>query len=491
MLTMSTHELEMWHISENDKEDMNGESLNHLHSGDSYVVRWKYHITSTGRTLKGAPSKHNVTGRYRVAYFFWQGSCCSISDKGVAALMTVELDKERGPQVQVTQGQESPAFLNLFKGALVVHKGKRDESPDTPWRLFLVRGEMELEAHLVEIEVDSAQLRSRGSLVLINTQTGIVHLWHGAKSLRHSRKIATVASEKLLSSETMTEMGWKNGVRIKLKEQFEGAETRDFWEGFGGSRSKNQHFSLLEDENSYDWTPRMWHMVATHNKFQALEVVPSFRATTLPNPLPFTQADLYSQTQPGLFMVDGGHRVWVWQGWWPDESSPEDVAATTGSATLRFNHARRAALETTLTYCQLKARAQAKDKAKKTNKKVEQHPPVIEPEVVIAGLEPLEFSNLFIHWTPREDIRQIQEKEGHWTKGQHYSVSSILKKLCRTQYSLEEINTRPLPDGVDPLRLEVYLNGDDFFEALGMTREEFYNMPSWKQVDHKKKANLF
>lgn len=70
-------------------------------------------------------------------------------------------------------------------------------------------------------------------------------------------------------------------------------------------------------------------------------------------------------------MVDGGHRVWVWQGWWPDESSPEgDVAATTGSATLRFNHARRAALETTLTYCQLKAKAQAKEKAKKTNKKV-------------------------------------------------------------------------------------------------------------------------
>merc|ERR1719369_2359130 len=82
-LTMSTEELEMWHVSENDKEEMNGESLNHLHSGDSYVVRWKYHITSTGRTLTGAPSKHNVTGRYRVAYFFWQGECSSISDKGV------------------------------------------------------------------------------------------------------------------------------------------------------------------------------------------------------------------------------------------------------------------------------------------------------------------------------------------------------------------------------------------------------------------------
>jgi len=485
---MSTEELEMWHISENDKEEMSGGSLNHLHSADSYVVRWKYHITSTGRTLKGAPSKHNVTGRYRVAYFYWQGLCSSLSDKGVAALMTVELDKERGPQVRVTQGQECPAFLNLFKSALVVHKGKRDESPSGPWRLFLVRGDMELEAHLVEIEVDSAHLRSRGSLVLINTQTGIVHLWNGAKALRHTRKIASVASEKLLSSESMLEMGWKRGVNIKVKEQFEGAETRDFWEAFGGSRAKKHHFSLLDDEHSYDWTPRMWHMVADHKEFQAKEVVSAFRATTLPNPLPFTQADLYSVTQPALFIIDGGHRVWVWQGYWPDESSPEEVAIT-GSAALRFNFARRAALETALTYCQLKAKAQANDKAKKTNKKVDENPPVIEPEVVIAGLEPLEFSNLFIHWTPREDIVQLQEKEGRWTKGEHYSVSSILKQLCRTRYSLEEIKAQP--DGVDPLRLEVYLNEEDFYEALSMTREEFYNLQSWKQADLKKKANLF
>ena len=44
---MSTHELEMWHISENDKEDMK-ESLNHLHSGHPgwfWLEQWeKMHL---------------------------------------------------------------------------------------------------------------------------------------------------------------------------------------------------------------------------------------------------------------------------------------------------------------------------------------------------------------------------------------------------------------------------------------------------------------
>lgn len=58
----------------------------------------------------------------------------------------------------------------------------------------------------------------------------------------------------------------------------------------------------------------------------------------------------------------------MWQGWWPAEDTPTnnnnnneekdapngcpDDAATTGSAQLRFNFARRAALQTTLNYAQ-------------------------------------------------------------------------------------------------------------------------------------------
>lgn len=41
-------------------------------------------------------------------------------------------------------------------------------------------------------------------------------------------------------------------------------------------------------------------------------------------------------------------------------------------------------------------------------------------------------------------------------------VADALSKLSKNQYSLEELTTRPLPEGVDPLRLEIYLSDKDF-----------------------------
>ena len=41
-------------------------------------------------------------------------------------------------------------------------------------------------------------------------------------------------------------------------------------------------------------------------------------------------------------------------------------------------------------------------------------------------------------------------------------MAEVLSKLCLTMYSWEELQKRPLPDGVDPLRLECYLVDDEF-----------------------------
>ncbi|XP_050688505.1 supervillin-like isoform X3 [Eriocheir sinensis] len=489
LLTISTNDFKVWHVSEYGKVLMSEASRTHLYTGDTYVVRWYYLVTATGRTLKGEPSKHNVTGRTRVAYFFWQGSDSSVSDKGVSALMTVELDEERGPHVRVSMGSEPPAFLNLFKGGLVIHRGRQDdEHPQKDWKLFIVRGELENEGHLVEVDVDSSHLRSRGCLVLVSLNTGVIHLWLGAKALKGTREVATTTAQKLLETSD-SDMGWRSTTTKKIKKQYEGAESRDFWEGFGGS--KNKHYSLLDDEHSYDWTPRVWHLEAKHDSFQASEIVCSYRATSTPNPLPVVQSDLYSAQQPALFMVDSGHRVWVWQGWWPDESSEGDEFSATGSAVLRFNFARRAALQTALNYCQLKAKAQAKSLAAKSYKKTEVEVSVVEPQLVVAGMEPAEFTNVFPVWTPRPEVTAIQEKEGRWKPGGQHLVATILAQLSRTQYSLAELTAKPLPDGADPLHLEVYLSPEEFTEALGMSRDDFYSLQAWKQTEIKKKAKLF
>jgi len=38
-------------------------------------------------------------GIERCCYFFWLGNDCSVNEEGATAVMTIELDKEKGPQV--------------------------------------------------------------------------------------------------------------------------------------------------------------------------------------------------------------------------------------------------------------------------------------------------------------------------------------------------------------------------------------------------------
>ena len=42
------------------------------------------------------------------------------------------------------------------------------------------------------------------------------------------------------------------------------------------------------------------------------------------------------------------------------------------------------------------------------------------------------------------------------------SLEATLSELSRSTYSWEELRQRPLPDGVDPAKLEKYLTDEDF-----------------------------
>lgn len=102
-------------------------------------------------------------------------------------------------------------------------------------------------------------------------------------------------------------------------------------------------------------------------------------------------------------------------------------------------------------------------------------------------------------------------------------MEDVLAKLCKTIYPLADLLARPLPEGVDPLKLEIYLTDEDFEVsglpgggrggshtsgpsisslgllgspvlpqfALDMTREEYSALPAWKQVNLKKAKGLF
>ncbi len=61
---------------------------------------------------------------YNICYYYYVGEKSSLNEKGASALMTVELDKEKGPQVRVEEGNEPPAFLNFFSGTILLVQGR-------------------------------------------------------------------------------------------------------------------------------------------------------------------------------------------------------------------------------------------------------------------------------------------------------------------------------------------------------------------------------
>jgi len=69
------------------------------------------------------------------------------------------------------------------------------------------------------------------------------------------------------------------------------------------------------------------------------------------------------------------------------------------------------------------------------------------------------------------------------------NVNKTIRK--KKLYTLEELQAKPPPAGIDTSQKEMYLLDQEFIEVFGMPKEEFINLPSWKQTLEKKKYNLF
>lgn len=80
--------------------------------------------------------------------------------------------------------------------------------------------------------------------------------------------------------------------------------------------------------------------------------------------------------------------IWIWQGWWPDNGTEDQ----SGSKTIRWQAERRAAMTLAIRYWQKTRNVQT------TNLPI---------YLVWAGLEPLQFINLFPEWMYRDDVAEL------------------------------------------------------------------------------------
>ncbi|XP_036428882.1 supervillin isoform X2 [Colossoma macropomum] len=460
---LATVSVDAWHIREFDDFEIPAESVGQLHEGDTYVIRWKYSITSVvGKRQKPGEVSASGPGRERTACFFWQGRHSSVSGRGTSALMTVELGNHEGAQVLVSQGKEPPCFLQLFQGGLIIHKGCREDAAKNTggWRLFCVRGEVAIEGSLLEVECCSASLRSRACLLLLGVCERQLYLWQGCKSHPAAREVAKRTVERLTQT-CPPELGLNSNSSLKVQEIEEGSEPQEFWNVLG-QQDRKTYDCMLQDPGKYNFTPRLYRLSASAGIFEGEEQLSPCRVVNAVIAMPFLQENLYSAPQPALFLLDNRMEVYLWQG-----QQPEDTECT-GSAGIRWDNERKCAMETALQYC----------KAKNSRR-----PP--QAYMILAGAEPLTFTNIFPYWEKDPSIR-VQG-----LRNKVILVEDALSKLSKNQYSIEELTAKPLPEGVDPLHLELYLSDKDFQDVLQMTREEFSTLPNWKQLNLKKSKGLF
>lgn len=393
-----------WHADAEGNQELSTDLHPHFYANEAYTALWKYQISITVRELSGKVSTRSTVGRDRYVYYNWQGIDATASEKGTSTLHMVELDKEKGSQMIIQQFSEIPAFVRLFK-MMFIHKRREDESRYDRWRMYLITGGANdtNEAIAMEVPCEMRQLRSRACIFLVQGRNGQLVLWKGSKTSEMQQKIALSVCSKLCGKKYPEFFATE---KIRLREYVEGHESSEFFDAICGDKSSRlTYHSLMERTEAFDFTPRMYELTSKNGSFEAIEVVSGMRSADHYTAFPFVQLDLYNARQPTLFLIDNGHVLYLWQGWWPKNPIEETTASQdevdvnnieNRAGENRWHLERCEAMQTSIDYW--KAKCGHNDKYRR------------DAYIVTAGYEPIEFQTIFPEWTVRDDVIEMNSQ---------------------------------------------------------------------------------
>ncbi|XP_067892908.1 scinderin like b [Heterodontus francisci] len=273
MVDDGSGKVQIWRIEEFDKQPVDPSSYGQFYGGDCYIILYTYQL--------GGREKHLI--------YTWQGKKATKDELGASAALTVNLDDQMqgSPvQVRVTQGQEPPHLLSLFKDKpLIVHLGgtsrKGGQSPAAPHRLFHIRKSSTGATRAVEVTCEAQSLNSNDTFVLKTPQ--VTYIWKG---------LGASAAELKTAQYVNTVLGG-NAIQVQ-----EGNESEDFWKALGG-KQKYQSSKCLKEE------------VATHpiRLFGCSNKTGTFIIEEVPGD--FTQSDL---AVDDVMLLDVGDYIFLWHG---------------------------------------------------------------------------------------------------------------------------------------------------------------------------------
>nr|XP_056712959.1 villin-like protein [Euleptes europaea] len=468
--------VEVWRIENLEMAPVEPRNYGQFYGGDCYLVLYTY-------------MKSN---RPHYIIYMWLGRHASVDEVTACAFNAVELDKKYGDepvQVRVTMGKEPRHFLAIFKGNLIIYEGgtsrAQKSEPEPAVRLFQVRGAGEFNTKTIEVPARASSLNSNDVFLLKTNQ--VCYLWCGKGCSGDEREMAKTVADIVSKRDKQTIL--------------EGQEPADFWLALGGKAPYASDKRFQEPAAHHQ--PRLFECSNQTGRFIMTEIVDFCQddldeddvmlldtweeiflwigkaANNYEKSESISSAKEYLKTHPAgrdistpVIMVKQGHEPLNFTGWfaawdpykWSDGKSYEEMKTSLGDLS--------AISEITV---DLK-------NANLNNKKANNNPtPKQTPDPTASGSrqspqanQPLSNSNSSINGNNND--APLLETLGSGT----YPREMLINKTVDD-----------MPEGVDPSKKEYYLSNADFCDIFGKTKDEFYQMPKWKQQNEKKQFGLF
>ncbi|KAM4548281.1 scinderin like a [Odontesthes bonariensis] len=271
MVDDGSGKVQIWRVEGSDKAPVDPSSYGHFYGGDCYLVLYSY----------------NDGGRQKHIIYTWQGQKCTQDELAASAFLTVNLDDSMGgiaTQVRVTQGQEPPHLVSLFKDRpLVVHLGgtsrKSGDSKPSSSRLFHIRQSSTKATRAVEVVPTASSLNTNDVFVLKSPNS--LFMWEGKGASPDE-----IAAAKYVSS-------LLGGTATEVDETKEPA---GFWAALGGKKDYQTSKSLQKMGRP----PRLFGCSNKTGRLIAEEV-----------PGDFSQIDLATDD---VMILDTWDQIFVWIG---------------------------------------------------------------------------------------------------------------------------------------------------------------------------------
>ncbi|XP_060762497.1 scinderin like b [Neoarius graeffei] len=271
MVDDGSGKVQIWRVEDGARVPVDPASYGQFFGGDCYIILYSY--------KQGSREQHII--------YFWQGLKSTQDERTASAFLTVQLDDSMGGapvQVRVTQGQEPPHLMSLFKGKpMIIHSGgtsrKGGQTEAGTTRLFHIRTSTAKATRAVEVTPCASNLNSNDVFVLKSPQS--LFVWRG---------VGATAEEALGAKFVVSFLGG-NPTEVA-----EGKEPAGFWAALGGKKEYQTSKTLKNTIKP----PRLF---GCSNKTGCLTVEEV--------PGDFTQADLATDD---VMLLDSWDQIFLWVG---------------------------------------------------------------------------------------------------------------------------------------------------------------------------------